>query len=71
MEGIVILLQVNKGSKSEGIYAFLYCGGGKLVRLSTGNSLDGSDFSAYDGKKVIVTGQLNENDVIADIAAAR
>ena len=64
-EGIVVFMEGNKGSKSEGLYPYLYVGDGKYfrIRVATDDSFDNISLRDYDGKRVIVDGNFNDNGV--------
>lgn len=64
-QGIIIFTKINIGSKSECIQPFLYQGSGRFLRLwkQGDNPFDNESIKPFDGKKVKVIGQKNENDV--------
>ena len=65
MDGIVVFNLANVGSKSEGLRPFLYQGKGNFqpIWLMDDFSLGGIELIPFDGKKVSVEGEIDENDI--------
>lgn len=63
-EGTVRLKKMNIGSKSEGIYAYLFCGDQNIYILCRQGvyPLDDSFFDEYDNQKVVVSGELADGE---------
>ena len=63
MQGILIFLRTNQGSRSEGVFPFLYRGYGKTVKVSLvgDNPFENTILRQYDGKPVAFEGELNDN----------
>ena len=79
LEGVVVFLPAHEGSKSEGVYPFLYQGREKPVIklvLKGDNPFENKGLLGYDGKNVKVigvfsrTGTFVVESVAADIPAA-
>lgn len=64
--GTVVFKFENKGSKSEGMFPFLYIKNGEFVRiwLDGDFSLFGDCLKDYDGRHVTVRGKKNEYDLL-------
>ena len=65
MEGTLVFLNSFVGSKSESLQPYLYLGGGETVRLfKTGdNPFEHESLRPFDGQRVVLTGNHNENQV--------
>ena len=63
--GIVIFLEANKGSKSEGIYPYLYESAGNCVRImmKDDNPFENTELLPYDGKRVVVHGIMSQGNI--------
>ena len=79
LEGVVVFLPAHEGSKSEGVYPFLYQGREKPVvklALKGDNPFENKGLLGYDGKNVKVigaflrTGTFVVESVAAEIPAA-
>ena len=65
-EGIVVFIQTDTGSKSESVQPYLYQGNGEMVRLwkQGDNPFEQNALKPFDGKRVAITGETDENDVL-------
>jgi len=65
IEGTIIFKLANVGSKSEGVYPYLVSDSGEIFKIwKKGDiSIDATALQPYDGKKVILTGEMSENDI--------
>lgn len=63
--GIVIFLEANKGSKSEGIYPHLYESAENCVRIrmKDDNPFENTELLPYDGKRVVVRGIMSQGNI--------
>ena len=61
--GTVIFMLCNEGSKSEGLFPFLYQGEGRLVplRKEGDNPFEHGSFRPFDGKEVWLSGDMGED----------
>jgi len=61
--GIIIFMLCNEGSKSEGLFPFLYQGAGQLLplRKKDDNPFEHGSFRPFDGKKVQIFGEMSED----------
>lgn len=64
MKGVVVFMTSEKGSKSEGVYPYLYTGNGEFVRIykEGDNPFENRTFKKYDGQRVELEGEFNENE---------
>ena len=64
LEGVIVFLRINIGSKSEGLHPFLYQGDGKLTKVWKFDdySFQGNLLKEYDGKRVKIDGTLTETE---------
>lgn len=60
--GTIVFIKKGIASKSEGYYPYLYEGEGKFlsVCLEGDSSLHGDGLRPYDGKRVELTGEMDE-----------
>ena len=65
MKGIIIFMQAKVGSKSEGVYPYLYVGNAELIKVyfEGDNPFENETLWRYDGEKVVLEGALKENNV--------
>ena len=65
MEGVIIFKLDNVGSKSEMLAPYLYLGEGKFERVQMlgVNPFFKNPLFDYDGKRVSVEGEYNDDDV--------
>lgn len=59
LAGVVVFLRAAEGSKSEGVYPFLYQGreaGVVKIKLKGDNPFENKGFCQYDGQRVELTG---------------
>ena len=63
--GTVVFILENKGSKSEGTFPFLYLGNGEFVRVWLDGDISafGNGFREFDGMRVTLVGEKNEQGV--------
>ena len=63
MKGIVVFMLSNVGSKSEGVFPFLYLKNGEFLRiwLYDDYSVFGDKLKEFDAKYVSIEGETNEN----------
>jgi len=62
LDGVIVYLLAHQGSKSEGVYPFLYQGRDKqMVKLflKGDNPFENKGLLVYDGKKVKLSGTLS------------
>ena len=61
--GTVIFMLCNEGSKSEGLFPFLYQGAEQLLplRKKDDNPFEHGSFRPFDGKKVWISGEMGEH----------
>lgn len=66
LTGTVVYRYENKGSKSEGMFPYLYIQNGRFVKiwLDGDYSLFGDDLKKFDGRHVSVRGTRNEYDYL-------
>jgi len=66
-KGVIVFKFTNAGSKSEGMFPFLYTGEGNFIKiwLEGDTSLYGDELKVYDGKAVEITGAINEYSILA------
>lgn len=64
--GIIVFKKCNSGSKSEGIYPFLYIGNGAFIRVfdPNDNPFTNENLHTYDGQAVTIEGALDENEIL-------
>lgn len=62
IEGVVVYQFINEGSKSEGLFPFLYVHAGKFMKIwmDGDTSFNGVGLKEFDGVRVIVQGNINE-----------
>ena len=62
-EGIIIFLKQNIGSKSEGVYPFLYVSFNEIIRVYKidDNPLSNESFFSFDAKTVRLKGTLKDS----------
>ena len=72
MKGIMIFKQAKMGSKSEGIYPYLYMGKAEFTKVyfKGDNPFENATLWKYDGKKVVLEGELNENKLFVATAVS-
>ena len=61
MQGTIVYLKANEGSKSEALVPFLYQGRDlplQKVMLHADNPFENKGFANYDGKKVEISGEV-------------
>ena len=65
-EGIVIFHLSGIGSRSEHVRPFLYLGNANFQKIwkKGDSSFTGTSLIKYDGKRVIVTGEVDEYDIL-------
>ncbi len=63
MEGIIMFMLENKQSKSEMVAPFLYQGQGQFVRvrMKEENPFENNTLQAYDGKMVVLNGEMDDD----------
>ena len=63
--GIVIFLEANKGSKSEGIYPYLYESAENCIRImmQDDNPFENIKLRPYDGMRVIISGSIERGNI--------
>lgn len=63
LEGLIIFKLINVGSKSEGLRPFLYGGKGKFLEVTKADdyTLGCDSLLPFDGKRVTIDGELDEN----------
>jgi len=61
--GIIVFKLCNEGSKSEGLYPFLYTGEGNFIRLykEGDNPFENQALKDFDGEAVKITGEVRED----------
>jgi hypothetical protein len=66
MEGVLVFKQANVGSKSEMLAPYLYVGEGKFerVKMLGENPFMPSTLNEYDGLRVKVSGEYNDDGVL-------
>ena len=65
MIGTICFMFRNEGSKSEGMNPFLYAGEGEFipVRMMDENPFENNTLRSFDGKKVFIDGEYNDNEI--------
>lgn len=63
-KGIIVFMLCDEKSKSECLQPFLYLGEGKFIRVwkKGDNPFEHASFQSFDGKQVMLIGELDEND---------
>ena len=63
-KGIIVFMLCDEKSKSECLQPFLYLGEGNFIRVwkKGDNPFENESFQAFDGKEVVLTGVLDEQD---------
>ena len=63
--GIVIFLAANRGSKSEGVYPYLYESAGNYMRImmKDDNPFENSELVNYDGERVTISGSMGRSNI--------
>ena len=65
MQGIIVFVLLNKGTKSEGFFPFLYEGKGNFTQLFLKGEINVKNaFLSFDGKRVEITGERKDKDVL-------
>ena len=71
MRGIVVFLKTFCGTKSESVQPFLYLGRGETVRIHKegDNPFENTSLLPFDGKEVVIEGEMRPNDLLQIEAA--
>lgn len=62
-DGVIIFLKQNLGSKSEGVYPYLYSNIGECIRVfkDGDNPFTNDYFKPYDSKRVKIIGEMMDS----------
>ena len=66
LQGTIIFLKQNTGSKSEKLQPFLYQGQAQLIPLFMANSnpFENNELKAFDGKSVQISGKMQNTTFV-------
>jgi hypothetical protein len=70
LQGILIFQRANRGSHSEGIFPYLYCGYGELIRVALIGDVPFQNriLRRYDGKTVALEGDYDLNEIFMAVS---